>query len=185
MRKINKISGTLLVIGALVLTISVSKVIANVLEFATSNTTATSTISYMTPGTATTTYTYDSYLGGETNATDKLTFLLQFTSSSSPATLRWVTECSMDNIDYYQCELITSTSSAQTLAFPSLPTTYSWLFASSTQAAGGVPTTTTRVLRAFTVIPVTRYSRVSFFLPIGSTNAGVWGTFVGQKQTPQ
>ena len=58
---------------------------ASPLEIHQSNTTATTTVSYMTPGTGTTTYYYDSYGSGyaDPNAADRANMLVQFTASST------------------------------------------------------------------------------------------------------
>lgn len=144
---------------------------ANPLDIGTSNHTATTTVSYLTPGTATTTYTYDLWNGGSADqiAADKLALAVQFTASSTSSVLGWNYQFSEDGVDWYDDNTLTATATAQAV---STGQTSSWTAASS------------GILRKIVTLPYspTRYVRVNF--SDTGAGAGVWATFVSQKQEP-
>jgi ABC-type maltose transport system permease subunit len=100
--------------------------------------TATTTVTYMTPGTATTTVVYDSYekigtnqkVGGDTTLPNFVAVAVQGVSSSSISVLNIACEYSSDNLDWYQNDLFAATSSG---VMPiAAPSTFSYTFASTT-----------------------------------------------------
>lgn len=166
---------------------------ANPLELSTSNITATTTVSYMTPGTATTTYYFDSYSGNGTGyGMDSANLLVQLTASGT-SQIRWGYEYSMGvagvdcttnpgACDWYKDDMqlpVTATSTQQYNL--SAPIEYTWTFATTSQGyANAAPN---RALKVMTVPTPTRYVRVIFSIPAGSVNAGVWAAFIPQKQS--
>lgn len=177
---------------------------ANPLEISNSNQTATTSVSYMTPGTATTTYYYDSYVGGSSNyAADKATMLLQFTSSSTASVLKWGYEFSQGvngvdcttaptSCDWYKDDMQLPVTATSTGVYSmTAPIEYAWTFASTTQGYVAPVSSSTaplvnnfnRALKSITVPTPTRYTRVVF--TITGANGGVWATFAEQKQSPQ
>lgn len=206
MTNVRKVSSAI-IIGLLVLGAFVSFfpsiLKANPLEFLVQNqgtlsVTATTSVSYMTPGTATTTSTvYDTYANGAANtyATNNLALEIQFTASSTGSTLGWYYEYAQGNAaancvsspgscDWYQDDNFTNVNATTTQTFPvTLTNKYTWLFASSSQGGGPILTTNQISNKIVTVQPVARYVRAVFFVPIGSTNVAVWSAFVGQKQS--
>ena len=104
---------------------------------------ATTTITYMTPGAATTTLVYDSSQINGTNQTntsgnyysaDSAILAVQLTGSSTATVLVTQLEYSTDNIDWYSNSMDVFAAGAIAIATPS--TSYTWTFASST--IGGV-----------------------------------------------
>ncbi len=59
---------------------------------------------------------------------------------------------------------------------------YAWTFASTTPGALKVPATNNRATKAINVPTPTRYVRVVFYAPAGSTPLGVWANFVARKE---
>jgi len=144
--------------------------------------TATTTVAYMTPGTGTTTLSYDSFQGGQYRSTDKSVMLIQFTASSTLGILNWRYEYSVDGVDWYGDSLNVSTSTSVQSAFNVAPfTTYTWTYASSTLGTSVSGT----AFKAVTVPTPTRYFRAVFTDPIGAGNASVWAQFVPQREALQ
>lgn len=171
---------------------------ANPLEFLLQNNgstvSATTTVTYLTAGTATsTTNVYDTYANGNGNtyATNNLALEVQFTASSTSSTLNWYYEYAQGtagancvntpaSCDWYTDDTFQNASSSQQAISVVNPIKYSWTFASSTQG-GGAPTGAISN-KVFLVNPVARYVRAVFTLPAGSTAGAVWAAFIGQKQ---
>lgn len=145
----------------------------------TSTAAATTTVSYMTPGTGTTTLQYDSYGTGQPRATDRAALLVQFTASTSASILGISLEYSQDAVDWYFDNKIPQATTTQAISLQT-PTSYSWIFASSTP--GGLPGATfaNRVGKVINVDIPTRYVR-AVFTNTGAA-AGVYASFVPQKQ---
>lgn len=160
-----------------------------------SNQTATTSVVYMTPGTATTTYYYDAGQGNNFGA-DSAAFLVQLTGSSTPLSVLNVTmeyanpglngaDCDVNPnaCDWYRDTLYPApfgtTTPTQTL---SIPTSYNIAMASTTVGgAAGIAPRTTRII----AVPMpTRYVRAVLTLAIGGANGAVWGEFTGKKQVP-
>ena len=163
---------------------------------------ATSTLSYMTPGTATTTLYVDTFLGGKSVVgADSMALLIDFTGSSTASTLLVNQEyaAGAPGIDCTslpaQCEWYEGTSplivgDAGTTTNPiavdvSLVPQYSWKFASSTIGGQLTPTSTSTAARLIPFNSPTRYTRFVFSMKIvGNGNGGVWAEAVVRKQNP-
>lgn len=170
---------------------------ANPLDLITSNVTATSTIAYMTGGTATTTYVYDSYgNSSDQNAIDKAALLVQFTASSTASKLNWTYEFSTGvngvdcaatptACDWYADTFALAVNATNTQQYNFTGNNSGvWTFASSSQGGATISASSNRALKVLWVPTPTRYTRVVFTVPAGATNAGVWATFAAQKQQP-
>ena len=164
------------------------------------NLTATTSVSYMSAGTATTTYYYDTFNRGNADqyATDKVALAVQFTASSSASVLNWsyeyatgngVTDCTVatSTCDWYQDNVNTQLATSTGAYSATLPLSFSWTFASSSMVTDGVQqgALANRALKIINLTPPARYVRVVFTMPAASTNGGVWAAFIGQKQIPQ
>lgn len=158
---------------------------------------ATSSPTFMTPGTATTTVYLDSFAGGSTQQYDAVSLLTQFTGSSTAATLNMTVEYS-DGVagvdctatptacDWYQDATIEMTNASTSQPYPiasNALNTYSWTFASTTQGGAAGVATSNRALKAINIPVTTRYVRVFYTLAIGGTNGAVWGKLVPFKQS--
>lgn len=173
----------------------VSSVGANPSAYATTVQTAsaTTTISLMTAGTATTTLVYDSYATRST-AADEVGLQVQFVASSTASILNINYEYTNgapgldclgtpSSCDWYQDNTTLNVTATTSQAYQvKLPNSYSWTFASSSQALAAVATNNNRALKMFNVPVKARYVRAIFSLPVGSTNAGVWAQFVPAKE---
>ena len=158
---------------------------------------ATTSPTFMTPGTATTTVYLDSFAGGSTQQYDAVSLLTQLFASSTATTLNMTVEYS-DGVagvdctatptacDWYQDATIAmtnaSTSQPYAISNNSL-NTYSWTYASTTQGGAAGVATSNRGLKAINIPVTTRYVRVFYTLAIGGTNGAVWGKLVPFKQS--
>ena len=151
--------------------------------------TATSTISYMTGGTATTTLTFDAYLVDQSKtdqnpiALDGLALAIQFHASSAPlTTLKWRYQYSQDNKDWYyeNADLNINASTTNVVAdFHE----YSWLQISTSTAYSATGNSTSSLAMKIVDVPTpTRYIRAQFYILPGTTNGGVWAEFIPKKQ---
>ncbi len=172
---------------------------ANPLRLAPVGVTAVATTSpvFMTAGTATSTIYLDAFAAAGAQQYDKVTVLEQLTASSTSTTLNTSIEYS-DGVtgvdcttspaacDWYVDNTISmtnaSTSQPYVLSNNNL-NTYTWAYASTTQGRAGGVETANRGFKALTVPVTTRYVRVIFTLPSGSTNGAVWGKLVPFKQS--
>lgn len=156
---------------------------------------ATSTVTYMTPGNATTTVTYDSYNLNGTNqsgtvnsfAADHALALVQFAASSTTSNLLINEEYSPDNVDWYQGSqtLIDKNATTTTTVSLSPVPQYSYLFASSTPGLGAITAANSATSTLAISIPTpTRYIRLVFSLKLGGGNGALWATVLPKKQTP-
>lgn len=155
---------------------------------------ATTTIAFMTPGTATTTVLYDSYQQFGTNETSSYTprttdgsaLLIQFTATTTTSVLGWRYEYSDDGVDWYGDSYVPTISNATTTGTQSLTNInqYTWTFSSSTNFCDSTVSTATnnRGCKVVNVQTPTRYVRAVFFLPTGSSNGAVYAQFVPRKQ---
>ena len=142
---------------------------------------ASTTLTFMTPGTATTTHTYEN-CGGTTSARSAILFF-QYTASTTDPLLNLRIEHSQDNIDWYPAsvaleEFATSTSltgDSATFDFTTLAT--------STNNNGGTGTDA-RLHRSLEIETPTQFTRVIFSLPIGTSNGAIWSQFVSKKELP-
>lgn len=164
---------------------------ANPSFFLHSNTTATATttLSYMTGGTATSTEVFDTGAGAAGSA-DTATLLVQFVGSSTASTLNidieYADAAGVDCVvtpsgcDWYRNNI---SNQATTTFVQSLNSrqSYTLPFASSTQG-NGVVLNTNREPVILTVPTPTRYVRAIFSLAAAGTNGAVWKNFVGKRQ---
>lgn len=189
-RKILIGSGILTVL-VLVATITVK---ANQYYFATTvqTATATTTLSYMTPGTATTTTpVLDTYtIQDGPNAADKIALLTQLTASTTSTVLGIDIEYSQggaglncvstpSSCDWYKNNYTSDVSTTSPVISLGLPQTFSWAFASSTLQ--GVPVTTQRATKIINIQTPTRYVRAVYYLT--GANGAVWGQLVPKVQS--
>ena len=148
--------------------------------------TATSTLQYMTPGTGTTTLTYNSFPNGQTT-TDQFGVLVRFTASSTNSTLLINQEFSMDGIDWYQGNVTTLTNNNSTTTLPvnigQVPQ-LAWQFASSTAGLGAIAATNNSDTRFIELDNQTILTRLVFTMKLGGTNGAVWAQVVPIKQNP-
>jgi hypothetical protein len=150
---------------------------------------ATTTVAYLTPGTATTTLIYDAGIG-QNLAADSAVLLIQLTASSTTTTLKWKLEYSQDNLcattpgkaDWYSESVNNAAATASTTVEVRDTKEYSWLYASSTIGTQTAPNTPG--MKKIDVPTPTRCVRAVFYLPAGSAGAAIWAEFVGKKQTP-
>lgn len=146
---------------------------------------ASTSIAYMTPGTATSTLLYDTYCvggtnqpnTGNTNTTNSLALLTQLTASSTSSVLNMAVEYSQDGVDWYQDDNIFATTTNTNIQSPNSLT---WPYAVSN--VGGVPNTGNRLGKVVRIYTPTRYVRVVY--TITGANAGVWGELLPQKEVP-
>ncbi len=153
---------------------------------------ATSTLSYMTAGTATTTLVYDSYCGigltslpctsvAQPRVGEGAVLLLQFTSSSSAASLNVNFEYSQDAVDWYPAVNVVASTSAIT----NLNIGHSLTIDAASTTIAGVVQANNRTHRAVDVLTPVRFVRAVLTLPVGSTNGAVWASFVPRRQQAQ
>jgi len=146
--------------------------------------TATTTVTYMTPGTATTTFAFDTFQNSSNNAVNGLALAIQFTASSSPrSTLKWHYEYSPDNIDWYPEQEVLTTVATTTL-YTLKVKEHSWQFASSTYYDYGNGTATL----GFKIVDVpvyARYVRTKFYMErtdSSNRSGAVWAEYIGRKE---
>lgn len=145
--------------------------------------TATTSVTYMSAGNATTTLQYDSYTAGNPTAAQNATLFVQFAGSSTASTLKINLEYSQDGIDWYQDGGTFSSSeyASSTKSFDvSTVNQYTFQFASSTVGLVTTPTATSS--RAINVPTPTRFLRAIFSIPVGSSAGAVWPQIIPAKQ---
>lgn len=170
------------------------KVSANPSQNQSSNLTATTSTSvgFMTPGTATTTYYKDTQADGSFIA-DAGFLEVQFNASSTSSTLNWTYEYANDVsgvdctatplvCDWYTDSLLNDFGTTTT-KYVALNNTYSWTFASTSSGGAGVSANNNRGTKILTVYTPVRYIRAVFSIPPGSTNGAVWANFITKRQS--
>lgn len=120
---------------------------------------ATTTAFYMTAGTATTTYPFNTW------DIDKSDVFINATASTTAATLNWKYEYSNNNVDWFGEDAYTVTSNIL-YTHASTTVVHSRLLNNATAS-------TTRFVVTFSDI-ASNFKRIVFSLPVGSTNASVW-----------
>ena len=130
--------------------------------------TATTTVTQLAVGNASTTIAFDSYSNGRPYAFDSATLLLQVTASTSASVINMEYQFSDNNVDWYQNNLAlpTATTTAQIGAYQS----YIW-----------TPATTATTTRAFTLPVPTRYVRV--VLHALTANSFVYSSIVPKQES--
>lgn len=162
---------------------------ANPLRFGTimKSATATSTVSYMTAGAATTTSpTLDAYAQPSGFALDRATLLVQYGASSTASILDINVEYSQDGVDWFEDGGNVNFESSTTTRpfFLTEVSKFRLSFASSTpggMATAGDATTT----RAVIVETPTRYVRAVFTVPVGAADGNVWSAWVPIRETSE
>lgn len=150
---------------------------------------ASTSVVYMTTGAATSTLLYDTYCVGGTNqpntgntaSTNLLSLLTQFTASSTASTLNASVEYSQDGVDWYQDNYNASTTGAYAIQAAN---SYAWTFASSSTNGAPVLANNSRIGKIIRIYAPTRYVRVVYSLPVGSTPGAVWGEILPVKERP-
>lgn len=146
---------------------------------------ATTSPTYMTAGTATTSLSLTNTISRCTDRSTALTeatLILQFTGSSTSATLNGNVQYSMDGIDWYENSLgdLASTSPSVSL---SVAQTFQIKYASTTPGLGAAGANSINPnLRILKIPTPTQWVRVLFTLPPGSTNGAVWAMFIGKQE---
>jgi len=122
--------------------------------------TASTTVVSMSPGTATTTLSF------ETNEVDEVNLFMQVNASSSTSTLAWEYEFSNDNVDWFGEDgiIITASLGSETTYHSSSTISHRW----NPGAAG--------IARKTVKLPTisSRYSRIVFTVPDGVGNLTMW-----------
>lgn len=162
---------------------------------------ATTTLAYMTPGTATTTAIIDCQQGGSSSfGCDSGALMLQFTASSTSSTLLVNEEYAQgisgvdcvatpNACDWYEgnqsvingLATTTLTASGNAYDITGVPQ-FSFKFASSTIGGIGISTTNNLANRLITFQSPTRYIRFVFSLKLAGANGAVWWDIVTKKQ---
>lgn len=142
--------------------------------------TATTTVAYMTPGTATTTLTSDLYFSSSNTKASGALVAFQYTASSSAAALKARVEYSDDGIDWYPESVELNTVATTTLMTTTFRE-YSWSNFATTTDYGGSGTAS-RIHQSFSVETPTRYVRVKFYVPAGAGNGALWASLTPNKE---
>lgn len=122
--------------------------------------TATSSVVYMTPGTATTTLTIP------TEGVDDVYLFIQFNASTTASQLKWTVDNTFDGIDWYGEDY--GTVSAIASAHSSTTISNTWL-----------PNATGRLLKVTKLTTSPALSKkVTFSLPIGTANGALYAELV-------
>lgn len=184
---------TTLIAAIVAISFGAASVYANPSSIATTaqTATATTTLSYMTIGAATTTLVYDSYLNRPTTA-DSAIMLVQFTASSTASVLGISYEYTNggpgldclgapNTCDWYRDNTMISVNATTSQAFSvTVPNSYSWTFASSSQGGGNVAATNNRALKTLTIPTPARYVR-AIFTATGTPSA-IWAQIGPKKE---
>lgn len=145
---------------------------------------ATSSVSYMTAGTATTTVSCDLFaLGaGSADALPKDLFVRVYqTASSTNSAVASRFEWSDDNITWYADSALTTTDVASSSFMVGDYKEYKWIYASTTPGAGVIGTSNTGG-RTFSVPVRARYVRGMFYVPTGNAASGLWVGYTGLRE---
>ena len=123
---------------------------------------ASTTVVYMTPGTASSTITFS------TEDSDLNQIFIQYIASTSASILHWTYEFSNDGIDWFGEDAISITRTDSTPANYHSSTTINHIW-----NAGSSVSSTTRKMVTLPSIASTR-ARVTFTLPIGTANGALY-----------
>ena len=142
----------------------------------TSGTFSTTSVSFMTAGTATTTITCNMGLAGDgTEVFDSAILAIQHhASSTTGSTLGWNIELSNDAYDWYAFDSATSTING-----PGEVIRWTQL---STSTQDNIANNNSRRLKSLNIPVEAKYVRVNFFVPIGSLNSAVWAQIIGKAE---
>lgn len=128
--------------------------------------TATSTVSYMTGGTATTTYNLNGGLNTLMADVDQSNVFIQFTASTSASTLQWQVQRSNDGIDWFDEDATVAITSASNVVVHASSSLNSWTPSNTTASTSRKVITISRV--------ASYYARLVFSIPPGSTGGAIW-----------
>lgn len=154
---------------------------------------ATTTLTFMTPGAATTTLYYDAYAVGITTKVDAAVLLLQLTASSTSTNLNVGVEYAQEGTsgadcttsptlcDWYQDAITTRQATTTNPVLIAAPDQYSWTFASSTPGKLAPGASNNKDNRAIKIATPTRYMRVIFTMT--GTNGAIWGKIIPIRET--
>lgn len=148
---------------------------------------ATSTLSYMTGGTATTTNAFDTQNDGGFPA-DSATLAFQVTATSTGVDVPKITvrfEDSDDGIDWYSRAVSVNDSYPTTVASTTVMVAPEMSFLLSTSSANSYfgSGSLTRLHYNVPVGARMRYVRAVFYVPIGGGKMGIWSDIYVKKQT--
>lgn len=177
----------LMILAALVFSAGVVKANPSYFQNAYSNA-ATTTVVYMTPGTATTTLSYDAGSAASNSGADGAFLLVQYTASTSINILRMRIEHSQDNIDWYP-ETVNNigqavNSNATSTQLFGDASAYKWQVSSTTASTDGLMGSGTagRIHLSMEIKTPTRYTRVIFWNRITEGNGALWAQLTAKKQ---
>lgn len=176
--------GSVCLILSCILVTGIAKANTLLFPYTTSTATATTTPSFMTPGTATTTLVLDSYTAPGGYANDAATLFIQLSSSSTPTALNTNLEYSQDGVDWFE-DGGTMAANYATTTKPfdiSQVNQFRLNYASSTAGLGPVSATRATTTRALLVKTPTRFVRAIFTIPIGFGNGSVWASWIPNRQ---
>lgn len=144
---------------------------------------ATTTVTYMAAGVATTTATYDAYATyGNVNGANEISLLTQQAGSSTSSVLIGDVQYSVDGIDWYAAAPPTTASSTVAFGYGA-PYQLKMQFASSTISGAAVTNANSATTSRIVTIPTpTRYTRVVFSVPAGSAGSALWWSFQPRKE---
>lgn len=134
---------------------------------------ATTTLSYMTAGTATTTVTCPLSFEGA----DSATLALWVQASSTSSVIVGQIEYSDNGIDWYQNNQDIFAAGAIAIATPS--NSFTWTYASTTVGGAGVGASTNTGAKLVKVATPTKWVRV--ILSNTGTNVGVWAKLIPRQ----
>ncbi len=144
---------------------------------------ATTTITYMTPGAATTTNAFDTQGDGGFPA-ESGQLALQVTATSTGVITPTVVvrfEDSQDGIDWYPRAIRTVTATTSLMTSDPF-NEISLKIATSTTAGFGGSGTAQRYHFVIDAQPTMRYVRAVIRIPIGGGNVGMWSNIIAKKQ---
>ncbi len=157
---------------------------------------ATTTVSWMTPGTGTTTLVVDSYTPGTPSAVRSGILLVSFVGSSTNSQLKISpeysqassngTNCTISQIacDWYQDGGVQVSNYATTTNSVDVGTAHFFSMAFASSTVGGVTGTSATSTRAFAVDLPTRYVRFVISIVPGTAPGSVWAQFIPTKEIP-
>lgn len=169
--------GTLTILVIALFVASYSLVRANPSQLYRSNpSTATTTLSYIPIGTATTTNTFNTQIDGGT-IPETAVFTECLTASSTLTVLNTTFEYSYDGVTYFQDNLSASTTVTNSIVTPN---SFSWTYASSTiggQTPSGSNNSLCKVLAIRTPLPWVRA-----VMTTTGANGAVWSDFGAKRE---
>ncbi len=143
---------------------------------------STSSLSYMTPGTATTTATCNIAKAGlGTDVFDETALVVNFTASSTSSVLGIALEYSNNGIDWHQDNLTLDAAAGASEAIAT-PNSFSWTYASTTVGGAAVSSNLNRTAKILRVNTPSQFVRAVF--SITGANGGVHAYFVGKTINP-